>query len=170
MHPERQPIQTRPQRHTGRTLPTVSNWSLSPFQKICKMTPRFSIGDCAGGHRADNRVKNRNVLCVPRESHPDLTWPGFIISPNNIPLPRIMRRLEKAHEGRSHFCTVTTGVEAGYLAQGNSNFVCGVLRVGFPLSTWVFFAPMQTREDCPVPYARSPSDALYLNLYTFCMN
>lgn len=31
------------------------------------MTPRFTIGDCAGGHRADNRVKNRNVLCVPRK-------------------------------------------------------------------------------------------------------
>lgn len=29
---------------------------------------RFTIGDCAGGHRADNRDKNRDVLCVPRES------------------------------------------------------------------------------------------------------
>ncbi|XP_050714666.1 receptor-type tyrosine-protein phosphatase kappa-like isoform X5 [Eriocheir sinensis] len=38
------------------------------FEKICKMTPRFSIGDCAGGHRADNRVKNRNVLCVPPDN------------------------------------------------------------------------------------------------------
>lgn len=28
---------------------------------------RFTIGDCAGGHRADNREKNRDVLCVPRE-------------------------------------------------------------------------------------------------------
>lgn len=27
---------------------------------------RFTIGDCAGGHRADNREKNRDVLCVPR--------------------------------------------------------------------------------------------------------
>ncbi|MPC16314.1 Receptor-type tyrosine-protein phosphatase U [Portunus trituberculatus] len=32
------------------------------------MTPRFTIGDCAGGHRADNRVKNRNVLCVPPDN------------------------------------------------------------------------------------------------------
>ncbi|XP_066954570.1 receptor-type tyrosine-protein phosphatase kappa isoform X2 [Macrobrachium rosenbergii] len=38
------------------------------FEKICKMTPRFTIGDCAGGHRADNRVKNRNVLCVPPDN------------------------------------------------------------------------------------------------------
>ncbi|KAG0703005.1 Receptor-type tyrosine-protein phosphatase U [Chionoecetes opilio] len=38
------------------------------FEKICKMTPRFSIGDCAGGHRADNRAKNRNVLCVPPDN------------------------------------------------------------------------------------------------------
>lgn len=29
---------------------------------------RFTIGDCAGGHRADNREKNRDVLCVPRKS------------------------------------------------------------------------------------------------------
>lgn len=28
---------------------------------------RFTIGDCAGGHRADNRDKNRDVLCVPRK-------------------------------------------------------------------------------------------------------
>lgn len=36
------------------------------FQQICKMTPRFTIGDCAGGHRGDNREKNRDVLIVPR--------------------------------------------------------------------------------------------------------
>lgn len=34
---------------------------------ICKQTPRFSIGDCAGGHRGDNRKKNRDVLIVPRK-------------------------------------------------------------------------------------------------------
>lgn len=33
---------------------------------ICKQTPRFTIGDCAGGHRGDNRKKNRDVLIVPR--------------------------------------------------------------------------------------------------------
>lgn len=37
------------------------------YAQICKQTPRFSIGDCAGGHRADNREKNRDVLCVPRK-------------------------------------------------------------------------------------------------------
>jgi len=37
------------------------------YQQICKQTPRFTIGDCAGGHRADNRDKNRDVLIVPRE-------------------------------------------------------------------------------------------------------
>lgn len=34
---------------------------------ICKQTPRFTIGDCAGGHRGDNRKKNRDVLIVPRK-------------------------------------------------------------------------------------------------------
>ena len=38
-----------------------------PFQLICNQTPRFTIGDCAAGHRADNRDKNRNVLIVPRK-------------------------------------------------------------------------------------------------------
>ncbi|ODM95357.1 Receptor-type tyrosine-protein phosphatase kappa, partial [Orchesella cincta] len=37
------------------------------FLLICKQTPRFSIGDCAGGHRADNRDKNRDVLIIPRQ-------------------------------------------------------------------------------------------------------
>jgi len=36
-------------------------------QLICKQTPRFSIGDCAGGHRQDNRDKNRDVLIIPRK-------------------------------------------------------------------------------------------------------
>jgi protein tyrosine phosphatase len=40
------------------------------YAQICKQTPRFSIGDCAGGHRGDNREKNRDVLCVPRKSFP----------------------------------------------------------------------------------------------------
>ena len=37
------------------------------YQQICKQTPRFTIGDCAGGHRGDNRDKNRDVLVVPRK-------------------------------------------------------------------------------------------------------
>ncbi|XP_054279293.1 receptor-type tyrosine-protein phosphatase kappa-like [Macrosteles quadrilineatus] len=38
------------------------------YQQICKQTPRFTIGDCAGGHRADNRMKNRDVLIVPPDN------------------------------------------------------------------------------------------------------
>ncbi|XP_053959223.1 receptor-type tyrosine-protein phosphatase kappa [Anastrepha ludens] len=38
------------------------------YEQICKQTPRFTIGDCAGGHRADNRDKNRDVLCVPPDN------------------------------------------------------------------------------------------------------
>ncbi|CAL8108511.1 unnamed protein product [Orchesella dallaii] len=38
------------------------------FLLICKQTPRFSIGDCAGGHRADNRDKNRDVLIIPPDN------------------------------------------------------------------------------------------------------
>ncbi|CAD6227442.1 GSCOCG00001126001-RA-CDS, partial [Cotesia congregata] len=38
------------------------------YQQICKQTPRFTIGDCAGGHRADNREKNRDVLVVPPDN------------------------------------------------------------------------------------------------------
>lgn len=37
------------------------------YAQIFKQTPRFTIGDCAGGHRGDNRDKNRDVLCVPRK-------------------------------------------------------------------------------------------------------
>ncbi|XP_046662944.1 receptor-type tyrosine-protein phosphatase kappa-like [Homalodisca vitripennis] len=38
------------------------------YQQICKQTPRFTIGDCAGGHRGDNREKNRDVLIVPPDN------------------------------------------------------------------------------------------------------
>ncbi|XP_044020892.1 receptor-type tyrosine-protein phosphatase kappa [Aphidius gifuensis] len=38
------------------------------YAQICKQTPRFTIGDCAGGHRADNREKNRDVLVVPPDN------------------------------------------------------------------------------------------------------
>jgi hypothetical protein len=31
------------------------------------MTIRPTIGDCAGGHRVENRDKNRDVSIVPRE-------------------------------------------------------------------------------------------------------
>ncbi|KAK9700787.1 Protein-tyrosine phosphatase [Popillia japonica] len=38
------------------------------YTLICKQTPRFTIGDCAGGHRGDNRKKNRDVLIVPPDN------------------------------------------------------------------------------------------------------
>ena len=31
------------------------------------MTSKFTIGDCAGGHRLENRDKNRDVSIVPRK-------------------------------------------------------------------------------------------------------
>ncbi|PSN58003.1 hypothetical protein C0J52_08106 [Blattella germanica] len=44
------------------------------YQQICKQTTRYTIGDCAGGHRGDNREKNRDVLIVPPDnSRPYLT-------------------------------------------------------------------------------------------------
>lgn len=48
-------------------LVTKINEYQREYAQICKQTPRFSIGDCAGGHRGDNREKNRDVLCVPRK-------------------------------------------------------------------------------------------------------
>lgn len=55
------------------------------YAQICKQTPRFTIGDCAGGHRGDNREKNRDVLCVPREfmkyspKHPEQLYTFLMI-------------------------------------------------------------------------------------------
>ena len=37
------------------------------YEKIIKMTQKMSIGDCAGGHRIENREKNRDVSIVPRQ-------------------------------------------------------------------------------------------------------
>lgn len=36
-------------------------------QKLLKMTSKLSIGECAGGHRVENRDKNRDVSIVPRK-------------------------------------------------------------------------------------------------------
>lgn len=59
------------------------------YAQICKQTPRFSIGDCAGGHRGDNREKNRDVLCVPRKmtikAFPGaLTNEGFLLGNESL--------------------------------------------------------------------------------------
>ncbi|XP_054714942.1 receptor-type tyrosine-protein phosphatase kappa-like [Uloborus diversus] len=38
------------------------------YQKICKNSSKLSIGDCAGGHRPENRDKNRDVSIVPPDN------------------------------------------------------------------------------------------------------
>lgn len=38
------------------------------FEKIVRMTKAFSIGDCAGGHRIENRDKNRDVVTIPPDN------------------------------------------------------------------------------------------------------
>ena len=46
----------------------------SEFKTLACLRPQYSIGDCAAGHRAENRDKNRNVLVVPPDdSRPYLT-------------------------------------------------------------------------------------------------
>merc|ERR1719464_281627 len=47
---------------------TKKNAYQMEYELICNQTPRFTIGDCAAGHRADNRDKNRNVLIVPPDN------------------------------------------------------------------------------------------------------
>lgn len=34
---------------------------------LLQLTTTLRIGDCAGGHRLENRGKNRDVMVVPRE-------------------------------------------------------------------------------------------------------
>ncbi len=44
------------------------------FTTLGTLRPQYTIGDCAGGHRNENREKNRNVLVVPPdERRPYLT-------------------------------------------------------------------------------------------------
>ena len=46
----------------------------SEFEILACLRPQYSIGNCAAGHRAENRDKNRNVLVVPPDdSRPYLT-------------------------------------------------------------------------------------------------
>ncbi|RWS24464.1 receptor-type tyrosine-protein phosphatase kappa-like protein, partial [Leptotrombidium deliense] len=47
---------------------TQQNEFQHEYQRILKMTSRFSIGDCAGGHRIENRDKNRDVSTVPPDN------------------------------------------------------------------------------------------------------
>ncbi|RWS11882.1 receptor-type tyrosine-protein phosphatase kappa-like isoform X1 [Dinothrombium tinctorium] len=47
----------------------LSKFKFSNEIKIVKMTPKLSIGECAGGHRIENRDKNRDVAIVPPDNH-----------------------------------------------------------------------------------------------------
>merc|ERR1719312_1820676 len=57
-------LKSKGQRKSG----VKSNEYEKEYALICNQTPRFTIGDCAAGHRADNRDKNRNVLIVPPDN------------------------------------------------------------------------------------------------------
>merc|ERR1719270_2172875 len=39
------------------------------FTTLASLRPHYTIGDCAAGHRAENRDKNRNVLVVPPDDN-----------------------------------------------------------------------------------------------------
>lgn len=47
---------------------TKKNEYQREYEKITQMASKFSIGDCAGGHRVENREKNRDVSTVPPDS------------------------------------------------------------------------------------------------------
>ena len=41
----------------------------SEFKTLATLRHNYTIGDCAAGHRAENRDKNRNVLVVPPDDN-----------------------------------------------------------------------------------------------------
>ena len=41
----------------------------SEFAILATLRPQYTIGDCAAGHRAENRDKNRNVMIVPPDDN-----------------------------------------------------------------------------------------------------
>lgn len=51
-----------------KSLLTRQNEYQREYQKISKMASKFTIGDCAGGHRPENRDKNRDVAIVPPDN------------------------------------------------------------------------------------------------------
>lgn len=56
-------------KHKSRRNPTTKkNEYQREYEKITRMTSKFSIGDCAGGHRVENREKNRDVSTVPPDN------------------------------------------------------------------------------------------------------
>ena len=46
---------------------TLEKQDTNEYKTVNHLTPSLSIGDCAGGHRIENRGKNRDVMVVPRE-------------------------------------------------------------------------------------------------------
>lgn len=46
-----------------------SNEYQREYEKIVSMTPTYSIGDCAGGHRVENRFKNRDFATIPPDNY-----------------------------------------------------------------------------------------------------
>ncbi|XP_059351237.1 receptor-type tyrosine-protein phosphatase mu-like isoform X2 [Daphnia carinata] len=61
-------LTTRLKQKSIRYPVTKMNEYQREYAQICKLTPRFTIGDCAGGHRSDNRHKNRDVLIIPPDN------------------------------------------------------------------------------------------------------
>ena len=59
---------------SGVNTSSASQFLESDFTALASLRPHYTIGDCAAGHRAENRDKNRNVLVVPPDdSRPYLT-------------------------------------------------------------------------------------------------
>ena len=46
----------------------MNNATFSHTQTLQNVVPRLTVGDCASGHRVENRSKNRDVIMLPRES------------------------------------------------------------------------------------------------------
>lgn len=61
-------LSTRLKQKAVRSASDKLNEYQREFQLICRQVPKFTIGDCAGGHRADNRHKNRDVMIVPPDN------------------------------------------------------------------------------------------------------
>jgi len=61
-------LATKIKQKTVKDKKIKKNAYAAEYALICNQTPRFTIGDCAAGHRADNRDKNRNVLIVPPDN------------------------------------------------------------------------------------------------------
>ena len=37
------------------------------LQTLCSVVPKLTVGECAGGHRAENRHKSRDIMLQPRQ-------------------------------------------------------------------------------------------------------